>query len=266
MKKVTTTSLKEMKEKGEKIAALTAYDATFAALQDQAAIDVILVGDSANMVIAGRESTLSASMDQMLYHTLCVSKGITRALLVADMPFLSFQITAEETIRNAGRFLSEADAEAVKIEGGEPMLETIKRLIDVGIPVMGHLGLTPQSIHEFGGWNVRGRDEKEAEQIRKDALALEEAGVFSIVLEKIPMNLAAEITKSIRIPTIGIASGPECDGQILVNYDLLGLYEQMYLKFVRKYAHLADDIRNATKSYVEDVKQGTFPSKEESFE
>jgi 3-methyl-2-oxobutanoate hydroxymethyltransferase len=266
MKKVTTTSLTEMKEKGEKIAALTAYDATFAALQDQAEIDVILVGDSANMVIAGNESTLSATMEQMLYHTLCVSKGTKRALLVADMPFLSFQIAPAEAIRNAGRFLSEAGAEAVKIEGGEPMLDTIKRLVDVGIPVMGHLGLTPQSIHEFGGWNVRGRDEKEAEQLRKDALASEEAGVFSIVLEKIPVNLAAEISKSLRIPTIGIGSGPECDGQILVNYDMLGLYEQMYLKFVRKYLHLADDIRSATKDYVKDVKSGTFPSIEESFE
>jgi 3-methyl-2-oxobutanoate hydroxymethyltransferase len=266
MKKVTTTSLTEMKEKGEKIAALTAYDATFAALQDQAEIDVILVGDSANMVIAGNESTLSATMEQMLYHTLCVSKGTKRALLVADMPFLSFQIAPAEAIRNAGRFLSEAGAEAVKIEGGEPMLDTIKRLVDVGIPVMGHLGLTPQSIHEFGGWNVRGRDEKEAEQLRRDALASEEAGVFSIVLEKIPVNLAAEISKSLRIPTIGIGSGPECDGQILVNYDMLGLYEQMYLKFVRKYLHLADDIRSATKDYVKDVKSGTFPSIEESFE
>jgi 3-methyl-2-oxobutanoate hydroxymethyltransferase len=266
MKKVTTTSLTEMKEKGEKIAALTAYDATFAALQDQAEIDVILVGDSANMVIAGNESTLSATMEQMLYHTLCVSKGTKRALLVADMPFLSFQIAPAEAIRNAGRFLSEAGAEAVKIEGGEPMLDTIKRLVDVGIPVMGHLGLTPQSIHEFGGWNVRGRDEKEAEQLRRDALASGEAGVFSIVLEKIPVNLAAEISKSLRIPTIGIGSGPECDGQILVNYDMLGLYEQMYLKFVRKYLHLADDIRSATKDYVKDVKSGTFPSIEESFE
>lgn len=266
MKKVTTVSLQEMKRQGEKIAALTAYDATFARLQDQAGIDVILVGDSAAMVIAGDPTTLSATMDQMLYHVCCVSKGVQSALLVADMPFLTFQIAPEEALRNAGRFLAESGAEAVKVEGGRPILDAVRRMVDIGIPVMGHLGLTPQSIHHFGGWGVRARDQKEAERLYEDALALENAGAFSIVLEKIPAPLAAEVTRSLKIPTIGIASGPDCDGQVLVNYDMLGLYEQMSLKFVRKYRELATEVRGAVKEYIEDVKKGDFPSQDESYD
>ncbi len=265
MKKVTTLTLQAMKQRGEKISVLTAYDALFARLEDQAGIDVILVGDSAAMVVAGESTTLTATMDQMLYHVRCVSHGVQRALLVADMPFLSFQINPEEALRNAGHFLAEAGAEAVKLEGGKPMLETVAKLVSTGIPVMGHLGLTPQSIHQFGGWEVRARGAEEAQRLREDALALEQAGVFSIVLEKIPASLAAEVTKSLQIPTIGIGSGPQCDGQVLVNYDMLGLYEQLSLKFVRKYRQLNHEVSNAVEEYIRDVKSGAFPSAEESY-
>ncbi len=266
MKKVTTVSLQEMKHNGEKIAVLTAYDATFAYLQDQAEIEVILVGDSAAMVIGGDSSTLTATMDQMIYHVRCVSRGVKRALLVADMPFMSFQISPEDTLRNAGRFLAEAGAEAVKLEGGKPVVESVRRLVEAGIPVMGHLGLTPQSIHQFGGWGVRAKEKKEAEDLLEDALALEKAGIFSLVLEKIPSSLASKVSKTLKIPTIGIGSGPDCDGQVLVNYDMLGLYDRMYLKFVRKYRELGDEVRNAVKEYIRDVKNGDFPSKDESYE
>ncbi len=255
-----------MKAKGEKIAVLTAYDATFASLQDEAEIEVILVGDSAAMVICGESSTLTATMDQMVYHVRCVSGGVKRALLVADMPFMSFQISAEETLRNAGRFLAEAGAEAVKLEGGKPILDTVKRLVDVGIPVMGHLGLTPQSIHQFGGWGVRAREQGEADRLLEDALALEKAGVFSMVLEKIPAPLAGEVSRALKVPTIGIGSGADCDGQVLVNYDMLGLYEKFAMKFVRKYRLLGKEVTAAVREYIQDVKKGDFPSKDESYD
>ncbi|RJP80910.1 MAG: 3-methyl-2-oxobutanoate hydroxymethyltransferase [Candidatus Zixiibacteriota bacterium] len=266
MKKVTITTLREMKRKGEKIAVLTAYDALFASLEDQAGIDVILVGDSAAMVVAGHPTTLSATMEQMLFHVQAASRGVQRALLVADMPFLSFQVTPEEALRNAGRFLAEAGAEAVKVEGGQHMAPTVRRLVEAGIPVMGHLGLTPQSIHQFGGWGVRGRDRREAEKLIAGAQALQEAGAFSLVLEKIPAPLAAEISASLEIPTIGIGSGPDCDGQVLVNYDMLGLYEQMTLKFVRKYRNLSLEVRSAVEEYIRDIKNGSFPSADESYD
>jgi len=266
MKKVTTVTLQEMKERGEKITSLTAYDATFAWLEDQAGIDVILVGDSAAMVIGGSESTLTVTLEEMLYHTRCVSRGVERALLVADMPFLSFQVSAAETVRNAGRFLAEAGAEAVKLEGGEPVVEYVRRLVDIGIPVMGHIGLTPQSIHKFGGWDVRGRGEAEAERLIKDAVLLQEAGIFSIVLEKISAPVAAKITSELRVPTIGIASGPDCDGQVLVNYDMFGLYSKFNLKFVRKYLNLAEDVPEAIRRYIKDIKDGDFPNKDESYD
>jgi 3-methyl-2-oxobutanoate hydroxymethyltransferase len=265
-KKVMTLTLQEMKQRGEKIAVLTAYDALFARLEDQAGIDVILVGDSAAMVLGGETTTLPATMEQMLYHVRSASQGITRALLVADMPFLSFQISTAEALRNAGRFLAEAGAEAVKLEGGKPILDTVKRLVEIGIPVMGHLGLTPQSIHQFGSWDVRARGSDEAERLREDALDLQDAGAFSIVLEKIPADLAAEVSQTLRIPTIGIGSGPDCDGQVLVNYDMLGLYDQLSLKFVRKYRELAREVENAAREYIRDVKNGSFPSKKESYE
>jgi 3-methyl-2-oxobutanoate hydroxymethyltransferase len=265
-KKITTVYLQDMKRRGEKIAVLTAYDALFARLEDQAGIDVILVGDSAAQVVAGDKSTLSATMDQMLYHTRIVSKVVQHALVVADMPFLSFQVSPEQTVANAGRFLAEAGAEAVKLEGGRPVLESVRRLVDVGIPVMGHLGLTPQSINKFGGYEVRAREKAEAEILLSDALGLQEAGAFAIVLEKIPASFAGEVSRSLTIPTISIGSGSLCDGQVLVLYDMLGLYDQLNLKFVRKYRRLADEVSNAVKEYIRDIRDGSFPSADESYE
>jgi 3-methyl-2-oxobutanoate hydroxymethyltransferase len=265
-KKITTVCLQDMKRRGEKIAVLTAYDALFARLEDQAGIDVILVGDSAAMVVAGNSTTLTATMEQMLYHVRCVSKGVQHALLTADMPFLSFQVSPEHAVANAGRFLAEAGAEAVKLEGGRPILDAVKRLVDVGIPVMGHLGLTPQSINKFGGWEVRAREKSEAQILLDDARALEDAGAFAIVLEKIPAPLAANVTKALAIPTIGIGSGPNCDGQVLVNYDMLGLYDQLNLKFVRKYRRLAEEVNGAVKEFIRDIRDGSFPSADESYE
>ncbi len=263
--KITVPVLKRMKEEGKKIACLTAYDSLFAGLLDQAGIDLILVGDSVANVFAGHETTIPMTMDQMIYHTQCVSRGVERALLISDMPFLSFQISPEETLRNAGRFLKEAGAEGVKIEGGEPMAETIRRVTDVGIPVMGHLGLTPQSIKAFGEYRVRGKDPDEAEIIKNDAKILQEAGVFAIVLEKIPAQLAKEITEILTVPTISIGAGPHCDGQILVTPDLIGLFDEFKPKFVRRYAELARTLRQAFLQYSKDVKSGDYPSADESY-
>ena len=263
--KITVPKIIEMKRRGEKIASLTAYDWLLASLLDAAGIDVILVGDSAAMVFAGHDTTLPMTMDQMLYHTRAVTRGVKHALVIADMPFLSFQVTPDQAIENAGRFLQKGRAGGVKIEGGEPIAETIRKITDIGMPVMGHLGLTPQSIQSFGGYRLRGKTEGEAETIRKDAKILEQAGVFAIVLEKIPASLAGEITKSISIPTIGIGAGPDCDGQILVTPDMLGLFESFKPKFVRQYANLAGTIRSAASGFIKDVKSGACPSKEESF-
>lgn len=263
--KITVPKIIEMKEKGEKIACLTAYDCLLASLLDASGIEIILVGDSAAMVYAGHDTTLPVTMDQMLYHTRAVTRGVKRALVIADMPFLSFQITAERAVENAGRFLQQGRAEGVKIEGGEPVNQTIRRIVDIGIPVMGHLGLTPQSIKTFGGYRLRGKSGGEAESIRRDAKALEQAGVFAIVLEKIPASLAAEVTRSVSIPTIGIGAGPDCDGQILVTPDMLGLFEAFKPKFVRQYANLAESIRKAASGFLKDVKSGGYPSKEESY-
>ncbi|MBO8130792.1 MAG: 3-methyl-2-oxobutanoate hydroxymethyltransferase [Candidatus Marinimicrobia bacterium] len=264
MDKVTTKTIRSMKKSGEKIVALTAYDYTFAYLIDEAGVDLVLVGDSAAMVCAGYENTLPITLEQMLYHVSSVKRGLKRALLIADMPFLSYQVNEDEAIKNAGLFLK-AGAEAVKIEGGKPVCNLIRRMVDIGIPVLGHLGLTPQSIHEFGGYRLRGKDEDEAVRIKEDAKAVEEAGAFALVLEKVPANLAKEITRSIKIPTIGIGAGPYCDGQILVLYDMLGLYDKVKFKFVRRYANLGDEIRKAVKNYAKDIKEGKFPSNEESY-
>ncbi len=264
MDKVTTLSLKRMKEKGEKIVALTAYDFPTARILDEAEVDVILIGDSAANVIYGYSNTLPLSMEEILFLTRAVARGVKRALIVGDMPFLSYQVSLEEAIRNAGRFLK-AGAEAVKIEGGEPVLATVKKLVSIGIPVMGHLGLTPQSIHQFGGYGVRGRTANEREKILEDAKRLESAGCFSIVLEKIPQDLAKEITESLRIPTIGIGAGPHCDGQILVLHDLIGLFEEFKPKFVKRYTEIGRIIRDAVEKYKEEVKKGLFPGKEHSF-
>jgi 3-methyl-2-oxobutanoate hydroxymethyltransferase len=263
--KITVPRIIEMKGKGEKIVCLTAYDCLIASLFDASGIEIILVGDSAAMVFAGHDTTLPITMDQMLYHTRAVTRGVKRALVIADMPFLSFQITPEQAIENAGRFLQQGRAAGVKIEGGEPVAETIRKIVDIGIPVMGHLGLTPQSIQAFGGYRLRGKSEVEADTIRRDAKSLEQAGVFAMVLEKIPSSLAAEVTKSVSIPTIGIGAGPRCDGQILVSPDMLGLFEAFKPKFVRQYANLAESIRKAASGFMKDVKSGDYPSKEESY-
>ena len=264
-KKITVPDIIGMKKNGEKISMLTAYDALMAEIVDQAGTDIILVGDSAGMVMGGRENTLSVTMEEMLHYTRAVHTSVKRALLVADMPFLSYQISREQALRNAGRFLQEAGAEAVKIEGGLPMAETVRRLTDVGIPVMGHIGLTPQSMHQLGGFKIQGKDARRSEELRRDALALQEAGVFSIVLEKIPTQLAGEISRSLTIPTIGIGAGAGCDGQVLVTHDMLGLFRKFRPKFVRRYAELGDAMEMAVKNYIRDVKNNAFPDESESY-
>jgi len=265
VKKITIPEFKAMKNRGDKIACLTAYDWLYASLLDSAGVDLILVGDSGAMVFAGHETTLPITIDQMIYHTQSVSRGVKRSLLISDMPFLSYQISPEDALRNGGRFLKEGLAQGVKIEGGQPMVKTIEKLVKVGIPVMGHLGLTPQSIQSFGGYHLRGQEKQEAEELKRDAKLIEEAGVFSMVLEKIPASLAREITQSVSVPTIGIGAGPHCDGQILVTHDMLGLFEAFKPKFVRRYAELAAIIQGAVKQYSKDVKNGDYPSSEESY-
>lgn len=264
-KKVRISTIIKMKPEKKKITALTAYDYTFAYLLDESGVDIILVGDSCGNVCAGYETTLPVTMDEMLYHIKSVRRGVKRALLVGDMPFMSYQESMESAIRNAGRFMKEGEAEAVKLEGGEPICPIVRRLVEIGIPVMGHLGFTPQSVHKFGGYGVRGADEQESARIKKDALALEQAGVFSIVLEKVPAKLAKEASESLKIPTIGIGAGPYCDGQILVTYDLLGLFDKIQFKFVRHYANLADEIRKSVSAYCEDIRTGKFPTEDESY-
>ncbi len=265
-KKVTVPEIMAYKRRGEKISALTAYDFLMAEMLDEAGIDLILIGDSLSMVFAGYPNTLPIGMEEMLYHTRIVSRAVKRALVVADMPFLSYQPSLRDGIYNAGRFLKEAGAEAVKIEGGEPVIELVGKLVDFGIPVLGHLGLIPQSIHKFGSYNLQGKQPEAAEKLKKEAKMLEEAGAFAIVLEKIPAGLAKEITESLRIPTIGIGAGPHCDGQILVSQDMLGLFDKFKPRFVRRYANLADQVRKAFRAYVQDVKSQNFPQQNESFE
>lgn len=263
--KVTVPEIKRMKEKGEKITSLTAYDYSFARILDAAGIDILLVGDSLGSVIQGQESTLPVTLDDVIYHTRAVVRGRKRALVVADMPFLSFQISVEEAKRNAGRLLQEGGAEAVKLEGGVEMLETVEAIVEIGIPVMGHVGLTPQSLHRFGGYKVQGKDRDQREKIIQDALAVEEGGAFSIVLEGIPMDLAQEITRRLSIPTIGIGAGLHCDGQVLVVHDMLGLFDMYAPKFVKQYADLKGVMAEAVKNFVTEVKEGRFPDEEHSF-
>jgi 3-methyl-2-oxobutanoate hydroxymethyltransferase len=263
--KITVRSFAKMKEKGEKIAVLTAYDFFTARILDQIGMDSILVGDSVNMVFYGSPTTLSINMDQMVYHTKAVSSAVKRALVIADMPFLSYQTNPSDAILNAGRFLKEGGAQAVKIEGGREMAETVKKIIEVGIPVMGHIGLTPQSIHKLGGYAVRGKTEEDRKYLVESAKILEEVGCFSLLLESVPKDLAERISKSLKIPTIGIGAGAGCDGQVLVINDILGLFEDFKPKFVRKYAELAKEIRKACLNYLNDVKSGRFPSEEESY-
>ncbi|MBI3872197.1 MAG: 3-methyl-2-oxobutanoate hydroxymethyltransferase [candidate division Zixibacteria bacterium] len=264
-KPITVADFVRMKKAAQPIALLTAYDYYTARLLDACGIDGILVGDSANMVFYGESTTLSITVDQMIYHTRAVSRAVSHALVTADMPFMSYQVSPEEALHNAGRFLKEAGAAAVKLEGGLPIVPTVVRLIAAGIPVMGHIGLVPQSIHRFGGYTVQGKTPPDRQFLSESASALAEAGCFAIVLEGIPADLAAEITQQIPIPTIGIGAGVGCDGQILVTNDLLGLFEDFQPKFVRRYAHLAQTMREAFVRYVEDVRARQFPSKDESY-
>ena len=263
--KITTTTLFDKKQKGEVITALTAYDYATARLVDEAGIDVILVGDSLAQVVLGYENTLPVSMEEMLHHTRAVRRAVKRALLVADMPYGTYQLDTSEALRNAARFLKEAGAEAVKVEGGEKRVDLIRRLIDAEVPVMGHIGLTPQSVHAMGGYKVQGKSLKAVEQLMRDATALDDAGVFSIVLEGIPREVAAMITAEVSTPTIGIGAGPECDGQILVINDLIGLSFSPAAKFVRKYADVGAFIRGAVEAYKADVEAGGYPADNESY-
>ena len=263
--KITTRTVVDMKAAGDKISMITAYDFTMATLVDQGGIEIILVGDSASNVMAGHETTLPITMGQMIYHTQCVVRGVDRALVVADLPFMSYQVTPKEALINAGKMMKEAGAHAVKLEGGEPIAPTIRKIVDAGIPVMGHLGLTPQSIYKFGTYKVRAKEEAEAEQLINDAKLLEKAGCFAIVLEKIPAPLAEKVTSMLSIPTIGIGAGSGCDGQVLVLHDMLGLNKEFNPRFVRRYADLHNAITGAVGNYVEDIKSGDFPSKKEQY-
>jgi 3-methyl-2-oxobutanoate hydroxymethyltransferase len=259
MKRIRVPDLKEKKRRGEKIVMLTAYDATMARLLDRAGIDVLLVGDSLGMVIMGCETTLPVTLEAMLHHTRAVSRGATRALVVADMPFLTYQVSVPEALRNAGRLIQEAGAAAVKIEGGRPVVEVASRLVDAGIPVMGHLGLIPQSVHQLGGFRPQARLEQDAEQLILDARALQQAGAFAVVLESIPEEVARTVTGELSVPTIGIGAGPHCDGQVLVSYDVFGLYDGPVPPFVRQYAQLGEALVAAAKAYAQDVREGRFP-------
>jgi len=263
-KRMRVTDLQAMKERGEPICMLTAYDYTMARLLDDA-VDVLLVGDSLGMVQLGYDTTLPVSMEEMIHHTAAVNRGRKHALLVADMPFLSYQGDVNHAVMNAGSFLQKAGADAVKLEGGRTMTDVIARMVDVGIPVMGHLGLTPQSVHKFGGFKVQGRTQRAAEALHQDALALQEAGVFSIVLEGIPASLATELTAALTVPTIGIGAGNGCDGQVLVTNDMLGMFDDFTPKFVKRYASIGNQIRQAADAYRQEVQSRSFPGPEHTY-
>jgi len=265
IKKVTTNTLQKMKESGEKIAMITAYDFSFARIFDAFGIDVILVGDSASNVMAGHQTTLPITLDQIIYHASSVIRGIDRCLVVVDLPFGSYQSNSKEALSSAIRIMKETGAHAVKLEGGEEVLESAKRILTAGIPVMGHLGLTPQSIYKFGTYTVRAREEEEANKLRRDAKMLEEAGFFAIVLEKIPAALAKEVSESISIPTIGIGAGKHCDGQVLVMHDMLGINTEFKPRFLRQYLNMDEQIRGAVQHYIGDVKSKTFPNDNEQY-
>ncbi len=262
---VTTLRLREMKAAGIKISCLTAYDALIAKILDEAGIDVILVGDSLGNVVQGHETTLPVTLEDTIYHTKAVVKGAERALVIADMPFMTYQVSPSEAFTNAGRIMKETGCSAVKLEGGQNVVKAISRMAEAGIPVMGHLGLTPQSINKFGSYRSRGKDPKEAENIYSDSLALEQAGAIAIVLEKIPAELGKKITMALSIPTIGIGAGPHCDGQILVYTDMLGLTVDFNPRFVRRYAELNDEIHKAVLNYCKDIKANDFPTLDESY-
>jgi len=265
IRRVTTRRLSDMKKKGQKIVCLTAYDALIARILDDAGVDVILVGDSLGNVVQGHDTTIPVTLEDIIYHTKAVIRGTRRSLVVADMPFMSYQVSAEEAFRNAGRLMKEAGAHAVKIEGGKRVADAVSRMTEAGIPVMGHLGLTPQSINQFGSYRVRGTSEEEEQQILDDAHALAQAGAFAIVLEKIPLSLAQKVSQAIDVPTIGIGAGNHCDGQILVYTDMLGMTIDFSPRFVRKYDNLHERMHNAVTQYCNDVRDIAFPSTEESY-
>ncbi len=263
--RVTVPQLGRLKREGQAITMVTAYDATFARLVDEAGVDVILVGDSLGMVMQGHPHTLEVTLEQMAYHARCVRRAVTRAHLVVDMPFMTYQVSPEQALLSAGRLVQEGGAEAVKLEGGARCIDAVRKIVSAGIPVMGHLGLTPQSVHEFGGFRVQARGQDAAERLRQDALALQEAGIYSLVLEGIPATLAKEVSASLTIPTIGIGAGVGCDGQVLVMQDLLGLDDRFKPRFVKRYAELAGVVRGAFAEFVRDVRARTYPGEEHSF-
>jgi 3-methyl-2-oxobutanoate hydroxymethyltransferase len=263
--KITVPEIGKMKQRGEKITCLTAYDYSFARILDEAGIDMLLVGDSVGCVVQGQVNTLAVTMDEMVYHTRAVARGRQRALLIGDMPFLSFQVSREQALLNAGRLLKEGGAEAVKLEGGVSVQETIAAIVSAGIPVMGHIGLTPQSVHRFGGYKIQGKEPKRREDLLRDALAVEEAGAFALVLEGMPMDLAKQITERMIIPTIGIGAGAHCDGQVLVIHDMLGLFHDFTPKFVKPYADLKTAMTTAVQTFIGEVREQKFPTPEHSF-
>ena len=258
---ITVSTLYKMKEKGERIVALTAYDFPFAQMVDESGVHMILVGDSLGMVVQGEATTLPVTMDEMIYHTRIVSRATRNAMVIGDMPFMSYQARMEDAIANAGRFLKEAGASAIKLEGGAAVSNIIKRISDAGIPVQAHIGLTPQSVHQMGGYKVQ----RDGDRLMADAIEVQEAGAFSVVLEGIPSEISEKITKTLAIPTIGIGAGPHCDGQILVLHDLLGLHDRHVPKFVKQYAQLKEIAQGAIREYIEEVQRGTFPAKEHCY-
>ncbi|MHA8064452.1 3-methyl-2-oxobutanoate hydroxymethyltransferase [Aquirufa aurantiipilula] len=264
-KKITTQSLQIMKKQGEKISMLTCYDFSMARLLDQSGVDVLLVGDSASNVMAGHETTLPITLDQMIYHAQCVVRGTQRALVIVDLPFGSYQSNSEIALSSAIRIMKETGAHAIKLEGGQEVIESIKKIVKAGIPVMGHLGLTPQSIYQFGSYGVRAKEEEEANLLLEEAKMLETAGCFGVVLEKIPADLAKQVSERLQVPTIGIGAGNHCDGQVLVMHDMLGINTEFKPRFLRRYLNLGDMIPQAVKNYVADVKSQDFPNEEESY-
>lgn len=265
MAKTTIQDFLKKKSEGRKITMLTAYDYPFAQIVDEAGIDAILVGDSLGMVVQGLENTLPVTMDEMIYHTKIVARAVKSALVIGDMPFMSYQASLEEAVRNAGRFLKEAGASAVKLEGGSEVAEQIRAMTRSEIPVMAHIGLTPQAIHRMGGYKVQGKTEESAKRLLHEAHVVEDAGAFALLLEAIPINLAKKITKELSVPTIGIGAGPHCDGQVLVLHDVIGMFERFVPKFVKRYANLKEEARKAIETYRKEVEQGVFPSDEQSF-
>jgi 3-methyl-2-oxobutanoate hydroxymethyltransferase len=265
MPKITIHDLLKKKEEGKKITMLTAYDYPFARIVDEAGIDAIIVGDSVGMVVQGLENTLPVTMNEMIYHTKIVAKAVKNALVIGDLPFMSYQISIEEAVRNAGRFLKEAGASCIKLEGGIEVAEHIRAMTRSDIPVMAHIGLTPQSIHRMGGYKIQGKTEESAKRLLEEAHIVEDAGAFSLLLEAIPAGLAKKITEEVTIPTIGIGAGPYCDGQVLVLHDIIGLFDRFLPRFVKRYANLKDDVLKAVTAYKEEVEKGIFPSEKHSF-